>query len=461
MDAGEGSSKNATEPVRTIQSGDTILLRIPSGDVRTLKLEKGGTINLGKFGSFYSNELIGQPFGLTYDISDKKLEVIPPRTFQEVEETDATNELIVDGQVQPLSLEEIEALKKSGVPASEIIQRQIDQHKNFQLKTEYSKEKYKKRKEAKYSKSFSTIKPTLFNVCDYWFKKDQSRLRDIRPDTLSQILNMANIRPGGRYLAVDDASGIVVAGLLERLGGQGRLITICDVESPPAYPVLTQMNFSKEVISIMSSLNWATADEEYTPVLTMADANADTPKSESQRSRVNKRKSMASALTQTREELFAGEFDGLIVASQYDPFSILEKLMPYLAGSASIVVHSPYVQIVSDLQAKLRDIPTYLAPAISEAWLRQYQILPGRTHPLMNASGSGGFILHTIKVYDDPSASSVNTHRRAKKARSEQLVSRLSSTAPEQTPGQREPAIDIAAQSAAIQMEVDPSNTPS
>lgn len=72
----------------------------------------------------------------------------------------------------------------------------------------------------RYSKSFSTIKPTLFNVCDYWFKKDQSRLRDIRPDTLSQILNMANIRPGGRYLAVDDASGIVVAGLLERLGGQ-------------------------------------------------------------------------------------------------------------------------------------------------------------------------------------------------------------------------------------------------
>ncbi len=50
------------------------------------------------------------------------------------------------------------------------------------------------------------------------------------------------------------------------LEGTGRLITICDVESPPAYPVLTQMNFKKEMVaSIMSSLNWATADEEYTP----------------------------------------------------------------------------------------------------------------------------------------------------------------------------------------------------
>ena len=32
----------------------------------------------------------------------------------------------------------------------EIIKKQIEQHANFSLKTEYSKEKYKKRKEAKY-----------------------------------------------------------------------------------------------------------------------------------------------------------------------------------------------------------------------------------------------------------------------------------------------------------------------
>lgn len=28
---------------------------------------------------------------------------------------------------------------------------------------------------------------------------------------------------------------------------------------------MVHMNFRKEVMSIMSSLNWATADEEYTP----------------------------------------------------------------------------------------------------------------------------------------------------------------------------------------------------
>jgi tRNA (adenine58-N1)-methyltransferase non-catalytic subunit len=66
------------------------------------------------------------------------------------EDTNATNELINDGQfVQPLTGVEIEALKQSGVRVDDIIKAQIEQHANYALKTEYSKDKYRKRKEAK------------------------------------------------------------------------------------------------------------------------------------------------------------------------------------------------------------------------------------------------------------------------------------------------------------------------
>jgi tRNA (adenine58-N1)-methyltransferase non-catalytic subunit len=41
----------------------------------------------------------------------------------------------------------------------------------------------------------------------------------MRIDTLSQMMNLGNIRPGGHYIAVDEASGMVVSALLERLGG--------------------------------------------------------------------------------------------------------------------------------------------------------------------------------------------------------------------------------------------------
>lgn len=36
---------------------------------------------------------------------------------------------------------------------------------------------------------------------------------------------------------------------------------------------------------------------------------------------------------------------------------------------------------------------------VTAPYLILSQILPGRTHPTMNTSGSGGFILHAIKVY--------------------------------------------------------------
>ncbi|KAG8219563.1 Gcd10p-domain-containing protein [Butyriboletus roseoflavus] len=366
-------------------------------------------VSLGRVGSFPANELIGQPYGFAYEILEKKLKRLPPRTMDEIEETNATNELINDGDfVQPLTLEEIEALKKSGVHASEIIKVQIEQHANYSLKTEYSKDKYRKRKEAKYSKSFETIEPTVYNICEYWFRKDQNRIRDIRPDSLSQILNLANVRPGGRYIVVDDASGLVVSSVLDRVGCEGRIISINDADSPPAYPVLTLMNYEKEtLISVLSTLNWATAQEDYTPVVAPLEPTSGRIRSERQRQRLDKRKSTSDTLMSTRQELFSGEFDGLLVASDCDPFEIVEMLAPYLAGSASIVVQNMFLQPLADLQAKMRLIPRYLAPSITESWLRRYQVLPGRMHPTMNASGSGGFLLHAIKIYDDPNATAV------------------------------------------------------
>jgi len=288
-------------------------------------------------------------------------------------------------------------------------------HANYSLKTEYSKDKYKKRKVAKYSKSFTTVQPTLFNVCEYWFTKDQTRILGIRIDTLSQMMNLGNVRPGGRYIVVDEASGLVVSALLERLGGSGRLITICDVDSPPAYPVMTQMNFPKELTAdVLSPLNWATADNMHTPLVLSAEPASGSYGSDKHKTRLSKRKTTSEVLFSVREELFSGEFEGLFVASTYDPLSILGKLFPYLGGSASVVVYSPYLQVVADLQNTLRTNPQYLAPSVSESWLRRYQVLPGRTHPMMTTSGGGGYLLHAIKIYDDPSAEPAVVHRRSK-----------------------------------------------
>ncbi|KDN36521.1 hypothetical protein RSAG8_10768, partial [Rhizoctonia solani AG-8 WAC10335] len=348
---------------------------------------KGSDIKLGKYGAFRSEQLLGHPFGLSYEIVDKKeLKVVLHKVIGDIEETNATNELINDDGkfVQPLTTEEIEALKASGAHVTEIIKRQIEAHTAYELKNEYSKEKYKKRKEAKYSKGFTVVEPTLFNICEYHFSRDASKIRDLRPHALGQLLNSANVRPGARILVADDVSGLLVAAVLERLGGSGRCLAITDVDGPSAFPIVPHMNFEPEVKSsaILRTLNWAAADEEHTPLAAarVSEELVEEAQTNKEKSKQRKRKAAANVVSDLREELFSGEFDGLIVASQFEPFSLVEKLSPYVAGSGSIAVYSPYIQRMS---------------------------MPGPT----------GYILTAIKVYDNPEASSVLVHQKEIRAK--------------------------------------------
>ena len=152
--------------------------------------------------------------------------------------------------------------------------------------------------------------------------------------------------------------------ILILFAGQGRIISINDADSPPAYPVLILMNYEKETLtSVLSTLNWATTQEDYTPgkhlpsmiatdyhyittVLAPLEPTSGRMRSERQRLRLDKRKMTSDILMNTRQELFAGEFDGLLVASDYDPFEIVGTLSPYLAGSTSIVIQHMFLQVL-------------------------------------------------------------------------------------------------------------------
>jgi tRNA (adenine-N(1)-)-methyltransferase non-catalytic subunit len=121
-------------------------------------------------------------------------------------------------------------------------------------------------------------------------------------------------------------------------------------------------------------------------------------------------------------ETQAGGFDGLVVASAMEPVSILKHLVPLLRGGAQIVIYSPYIEPLvelADLYSTRRRVaykaasgaerlneedfpldPTLiLAPMIQTSKLRQWQCLPGRTHPLMTARGGAeGYLFTATRV---------------------------------------------------------------
>ena len=123
------------------------------------------------------------------------------------------------------------------------------------------------------------------------------------------------------------------------------------------------------------------------------------------------------------DETRAGGFDGLIVASVMSPVTILHHVVPLLRGAAQVVVYSPTIESLAELAdyyssarrtafatetpdpttLPSEDFPVdptlLLAPTIQTARCRSWQVLPGRTHPLMTGrGGSEGYIFTATRV---------------------------------------------------------------
>lgn len=123
------------------------------------------------------------------------------------------------------------------------------------------------------------------------------------------------------------------------------------------------------------------------------------------------------------DETRAGGFDGLIVASVMSPVSILRHTVPLLRGAAQVVVYSPTIESLVELTdyystsrrtafisnppdpglMPTEDFPLnptlLLAPSIQTARSRSWQVLPGRTHPLMTGrGGSEGYVFTATRV---------------------------------------------------------------
>lgn len=100
-------------------------------------------------------------------------------------------------------------------------------------------------------------------MVNHYAQRSPLSILQLREDTLSQLLVLANVRPGGRYLVVDDTGGLVTAGILERMGCEGRILLFTESESPPGWGVLNVMNFGERELACAKWLNWMEADEDY------------------------------------------------------------------------------------------------------------------------------------------------------------------------------------------------------
>ena len=209
-----------------IQEGDDILLKLPSGNIKLAQIKGKETITLGKFGSFNSDAISGKPLDLPYQIlSPNSVSPFIPSSSQLVDiDTVVDNRNVMDSTTaQNLSQHDIKKLKQRAaegkIDSNLVVKSVTDGNANFTQKTEFSKEKYVKRKESKFDQGFIPLKSNAMNLSTYYFAKSPSKILYLQHDTLSLTVNVANIHPGAKVLTVDDSAGVMTTEILQRLGG--------------------------------------------------------------------------------------------------------------------------------------------------------------------------------------------------------------------------------------------------
>ena len=232
------------------------------------KVTANGSLMLGK-DLVNMREIIGKRFWSTFEMIPLKE---GKRTFslKEATETESWDDLLTtlpsgndnrsiidDGTSQKLSKDEILRLQESGKTGKEIVGSLIENNKSFLVRTEYSQEKYLKKKEQKYIRYLTVCKPNVSSLQDVYFKLDHNKIGNLRMDTLAQLLSYSDVQSDGLYILYDSGSqGLPAAAMLNRIGANtnGRLINLHPGNVPQAL-IANAMNFPQEQSERLVNVN--------------------------------------------------------------------------------------------------------------------------------------------------------------------------------------------------------------
>ncbi|XP_012223725.1 tRNA (adenine(58)-N(1))-methyltransferase non-catalytic subunit TRM6 [Linepithema humile] len=251
--------ENTCESMEDVITAGTYVIIKKQNFSKLYKVSENGTMMLGK-DKVDMREIIGKPFWSTFEImslQDSK----GCYSLRLVEQTESWDDLkgdlsgqdnrfiTDDGTSQKLSKEEILQLQEAGKSGKEIMGSLIENSTSFAAKTEYSQEKYIKKKERKYFRFLTVCKPSILSLHEVYFRQNQDKIGGLRMDALAQILSYSDVQSDGLHILYDSGSqGLPAAAMLNRIGANtsGYLINIHPGNMPQT-TIVQAMNFPQEL----------------------------------------------------------------------------------------------------------------------------------------------------------------------------------------------------------------------
>lgn len=384
-----------------IQEGDYVIFE-KAKFMKIFPVKKDKPIMIDRFKTKLDN-LIGQPSGYQYEIKNQQLYM----KNDLVKDSDAVqikndNRNLVDTPAnQKLSREEIEELKANmkndDMTGAELVDKLIENSASFSSKTEYSQEKYIKKKKEKYLAQYRIMKPSIRNLCQYYVQgHNKKKILNMRMDTIAQILTYANVAAFRNVMVLENCKGLLLAAITERVAGFGTIVNFSPNGSHnAARDTLNYMNFPEDFTKKLYNfpLEKSHKTEDYVKELT---EKVDLAK-DNEEYRTKKTEQLEVA--RTINDLFkAKSMDCLVIATKFRPLPILKHVLEYLGQNRYFVIYSATQEPLIECHSYLKITQKGAHMELSDSWLREYQILPERTHPTVMMDCHGGYLLTGITV---------------------------------------------------------------
>lgn len=177
------------------------------------------------------------------------------------------------------------------------------------------------------------------------------------------MLTMANIQPNSNIILVESCMGLVLGSILELLGDQGTVLRgFLKGQSHNSHNAIPKfLNFPKTVTEKVTHFE-ITDDLESTKTFSS----------------------------------YKGANLLIIAGNEFDSEQVFDKLLKFLKPGGIFIVFSAPLEPLLSLYKKSKS--KGVTVELSETWMREYQVLPKRTHPLMRTSASSGYLLSGIKT---------------------------------------------------------------